>query len=96
MAVLRKVPNNLSIIFISGGIRTGLVFDGMTSKEDSAGKGSHTSNKSTFGSRPRVRLPPLNTKSKPKQTMIHTIKADGISDRSSGKENIPSTTSTGT
>ena len=71
---------------LSGNIRSGLVFDGM-SKEDGLAKGSQNSSYS-FGSRPPVRLPTSKSLSKQKQGLITKKALHDSSESSTGKENI--------
>ena len=71
---------------LSGNIRSGLVFDGM-SKEDGPTKASQNSSYS-FGSRPPVRLPTSKSLSKQKQGLITKKALHDSSESSTGKENI--------
>ena len=71
---------------LSGNIRSGLVFDGM-SKEDGPTKASQNSSYS-FGSRPPVRLPTSKSLSKQKQGLITKKAPADINESSTGKENV--------
>ena len=78
---------------ISGNIRSGLVFDGM-SKEDGPTKGSQN-NSYSFGLRPPVRLPASKSLSKHKQGLITKKELDDNNESSTGKENIINLQTTG-
>ena len=78
---------------LSGNIRSGLVFDGM-SKEDGPTKGSQN-NSYSFGSRPPVRLPASKSLSKHKQGLITKKELDVNNESSTGKENIINLQTTG-
>ena len=74
------------IHYFSGTIRSGLVFDGMPTKESGMTKGSQ-SNNSTFGSRPTLKVHSLSVKMKPKQGIIQNKTPDRTMDTGTGKEN---------